>query len=65
MAFFKRPGVLRGLGGMWGLLGVSNMVGLPWAFMGNDLSMRGMVINGILFLIPAFALMRIAEALEK
>lgn len=65
MAFLRRPGVLRGIGLLLGVAGVSNMVGLPWAFIGNDLTVRGMVINGILFIIPAFILMRTDEVLEK
>lgn len=65
VAFIKRPGVLRGIGGVLALVGVINMIGLPGAFMGNDLSVRGMVIDGLLFVVPGFVLMRIAEAREK
>ena len=33
--------------------------------MGDDLTVHGFVVNGLLFVVPALVLMRTAEALEK
>jgi hypothetical protein len=41
------------------------MVGLPWAFTANDFTMQGLLLNGGLLVLPGFALMRLAESLDR
>jgi hypothetical protein len=59
------PFLLRSAGALWTFLGISNIVGLPWAFIANDFTLRRLVLNGGLFVIPGLALMRLAEAVER
>lgn len=65
MNFVQRPGFLRAVGFLLGFAGISNMVGLPWAFMPNDLTVHGFLVNGGLFVLPGFTLMGLAERLDR
>jgi hypothetical protein len=48
-----------------GFAGMSNMIGLPWAFASNDFTLRGLLLNGGLLVLPGIALMRLAETFER
>ncbi len=65
MNFVQRPGFLRAAGFLLAFAGMSNIVGLPWAFTSNDFTMQGLLLNGGLLVLPGFALMRLAESLER
>lgn len=65
MNFVRRPGFLRAVGAVLGFAGMSNIVGLPWAFTSNDFTMQGLLLNGGLLILPGLALMRLAESLER
>lgn len=65
MNLVQRPGLLRTVGFLLGFAGISNMVGLPWAFTANDFTMQGLLLNGGLLVLPGFALMRLAESLDR
>lgn len=59
------PFLLRSVGALWAFLGISNIIGLPWSMTSNDFTMRGLVIQGAIFVLPGLALMRIAEMVER
>lgn len=65
MNFVQRPGFLRAAGFLLAFAGISNIAGLPWAFTSNDFTMHGLLLNGGLLVLPGFALMRLAESLER
>ncbi len=65
MTLLQRPGFLRAAGFLLSLEGMSNSVGLPWAFTSNDFTMHGLLLNGGLLVLPGLALMRLAETLER
>lgn len=64
MHFVRRLGFLRAVGALLGFAGISNIVGLPWAFTSNDFTMQGLLYGGLLIL-PGLALMRLAESLDR
>ena len=65
MNIVQRPGFLRAVGFLLGFAGMSNIIGLPWAFTSNDFTMQGLLLNGELLVMPGLTLMCLAEALEK
>jgi len=65
MNFVRRPGFLRAVGFLLGFAGMSNMIGLPWAFTANDFTIHGLLLNGGLLVLPGIALMRLAESLDR
>ncbi len=65
MHFVQRPGFLRALGFFVCFEGISNLIGLPWAFLSSDFTLHGLLVNGGLFVLPGFALMAFAGNLER
>lgn len=53
--------VVKIIGGVWALIGVGNIIGMPWATMGSRMAVFGLIFNMLLFFFPGMVLYMMAD----
>lgn len=54
-------GFVKIVGGVWALIGVGNIIGMPWGTTGSGMLTLGLILNMILFFFPGMVLYMIAD----
>ncbi len=57
--------LLKWVGGIWAVIGVGNLAGMPWTTAGEGLLTVGLMFNVLLFIIPGLIVYGIGAALAK
>lgn len=57
--------LLRWVGGIWAVIGVGNLIGMPWTTAGQGLLTAGLMFNMLLFVVPGLIVYGIGSAISK
>lgn len=57
--------LLRIVGALWAIVGVLNLIGMPWQTSGQGLLTFGLMFNVLLFILPGLVLIGIGEAISR
>ncbi len=57
--------LLKWVGGIWAVVGVGNLVGMPWTTAGQGLLTAGLMFNVLLFIVPGLIVYGIGSAITK
>ncbi|MEZ5530936.1 MAG: hypothetical protein R3E69_00975 [Steroidobacteraceae bacterium] len=57
--------LLRIVGALWAVVGVLNLIGMPWRTSGQGLLTFGLMFNVLLFILPGLVVIGIGEAISR
>ncbi len=57
--------LLKWVGGIWAVIGVGNLVGMPWTTAGRGLLTAGLMLNVLLFVVPGLIVYGIGSAITE
>ncbi|MFH1261575.1 MAG: SHOCT domain-containing protein [Candidatus Micrarchaeota archaeon] len=58
--------LLKWVGGIWAVIGVGNLIGMPWTTAGQELLITaGLMLNVLLFVVPGLIVYGIGSAITK
>lgn len=53
------------VGGLWAVIGIGNLIGMPWTTMETTMASIGLVVNMVLFIIPGLILAGLGVMIEN
>ena len=57
--------LLQVVGAIWALIGLGNMIGMPWGESSEGVLTFGLIFNMLLFVIPGLVVYGIGAAIKK